>query len=266
MCRMEDVAVKGLVIREVQVGEADKLITLLTPDLGKVTAGVKGAFSLKNKNAASSQLLTYSSFILRKKGERYYVKESSYIENFMNIRYDLERLALANYVCDVANDLAGEQAENPELLQLVLNTLYALAEKQDIPAGQIKGAFEFRLAVQEGFMPDLEGCGKCGKDLSGKGSGGYLLDVMNGMILCGDCSQDERPDGDGGYAGIHLRLSENVIRALRFIEEAGAKKFLSFSLGPADIREFENVCEKYLLNHLGHGFSSLDYYRKIRTN
>ena len=262
---MEDIAVNGLVIREVQVGEADKLITLLTPDLGKVAASVRGAFSLRNRNAASSQLLTYSGFILRKKGERFYVRESSYIENFMNIRYDLERLALANYICDVAYDTATEQDRNPELVQLVLNTLYALSEKQEIPVAKVKGAFEFRLAVQEGFMPDLSGCGKCGGDPDEKGFGKYVLDVMEGMILCRDCMEDRKEllPGDGGYAGIYVPLSGGVLRALRYLEEAEPRRFLSFPIEDRELKEFGNVCEKYLLNHLGHGYQSLDYYRKI---
>jgi DNA repair protein RecO (recombination protein O) len=264
---MEDIAVKGLVIREVQVGEADKLITLLTPDLGRIAASVKGAFSLKSKNAASSQLLTYSSFILRKKGERYYVRESSYIENFMNIRYDLERLALANYICDIAYDIATDTEENPELVQLVLNTLYALSEKQEIPAGKIKGAFEFRLAVQEGFMPDLSCCGRCGREPGGADGGEWALDIMEGMLLCGKCMDEKRellPE-DGDLGGIYAPLPGKVTDALRYLEEAEPKKILAFSLGAKDLPAFGNVCEKYLLNHLGHGFTSLEYYRKIRN-
>ncbi len=261
---MEDIEVDGLVIRETKTGEADKVITLLTSQLGRITINGKGVSSLRNKYAASTQLFSYSTFLLRKKGNFYYIRDAFYIENFMNIRYDLEKLALANYVCDVACDLAPESVEDPELLQLILNTLYAIANMDKLPLEQIKGAFEFRAAVQEGFMPDLSGCGKCGCELNEDST----IDVMNGRMLCKKCRTLVESDMeylmDEG-AKIMIRVSPYVLAALRYIETASLKRFLSFTLDKTELSLFSVVCERYLLNHLEHGFSSLEYYKKIKT-
>lgn len=261
---MEDIEVDGLVIRETKTGEADKVITLLTSQYGRITINGKGVSSLKNKYAASAQLFSYSTFLLRKKGNFHYIRDAYYIENFMNIRYDLEKLALANYVCDVACDLAPESVEDPELLQLILNTLYAIANMDKLPLEQIKGAFEFRAAVQEGFMPDLSGCGKCGCELTEDST----MDVMNGRLLCKKCRTLMESDPeylmDEG-AKIMIRVSPSVLAALRYIETASLKRFLSFTLDKTELSLFSVVCERYLLNHLEHGFSSLEYYKKIKT-
>lgn len=261
---MEDIEVDGLVIRETKTGEADKVITLLTSQMGRITINGKGVSSLKNKYAASTQLFSYSTFLLRKKGNFYYIRDTYYIESFMNIRYDLEKLALANYVCDVACDLAPESVEDPELLQLILNTLYAIANMDKLPLEQIKGAFEFRAAVQEGFMPDLSGCGKCGCELHGD----TTIDVMNGRMLCKKCrtliENDPEYLRDEG-AKIMIRVSPSVLAALRYIETASLKRFLSFTLDKSELPLLAVVCERYLLNHLEHGFSSLEYYKKIKT-
>lgn len=259
----EDIEVDGLVVRETKTGEADKVLTILTGKLGRITVSGKGVSSMKNKYAANAQLFTYSTFQLRKKGGYYYIRDAYFIENFMNIRYDIEKLALANYVGDVVSDLAQEDAEDSELLSLTLNTLYAIANK-DIPLGMIKAAFEFRTAVIEGFMPDLSVCGRCGCEVN---SG--VIDVMNGRVLCEKCrtliENDPEYIRDDSSQKIFIRLTPSVLAALRYIEAAPTKKFISFTLDEGELPLFSVVCERYLLNHIEHGFTSLEYYKKIKS-
>ncbi len=263
MAQTEDLEVDGLVIREVTTGESDKVITLLTAKYGRITITGKGVSSMKNRHAASAQLFSYSTFQLHKRGNFWYIRDTFFIECFMNIRYDVEKLALANYVCDVASDFALENVEDPELLSLTLNTLYAIANLDKIPLDQIKGAFEFRAAVQGGFMPDLYGCGVCGCDDEAE----YSLDVMNGRILCKKCRTLVENDPsfiEDPSAKIFIRITQPVLQALRYIEAAGTKKFLSFTLDKLELSLFSVICERYLLNHLEHGFTSLEYYKNIK--
>lgn len=260
---MEEIDVDGLVLREVKTGEADKILTLLTGKHGKLTINAKGASSLRSKYSSSAQIFTYSTFLLRKRGNFYYIREAYYIESFEKIRYDIEKLALANYICDVANDLSHEELEDEEFLSLVLNTLYALANR-DVPLDQLKGAFEFRAAVQSGFMPDLSGCGRCGCEITED----CTMDVMNGRLLCKKCKtlveNDPEYFTDSSLAKIMIRVSPPVLAAMRYIEAAPPKKFLSFTLDKGELPLFAVVCERYLLNHLEHGFTSLEYYKKVK--
>ena len=260
---MEDIEVDGLVIREVKTGESDKILTVLTAKLGRISISGKGVGSIRSKFASSVQLFAYSTFMLRKKGNYYYIRDAYYIESFMNIRYDIEKLSLAAYVCDVVHDLSPEDMEDEELLPFVLNTLHAIANRDSIPLTQIKGAFEFRAMTLAGFMPDLDECGACGCEISEE----CVLDVMNGRILCKKCRGmiENDPDyiRDEGAAKIMIRLSPAVLMALRYIESAAPKRFLSFTLDEQELPLFAVVCERYLLNHLEHGFSSLEYYKKI---
>lgn len=260
---MEDYEVDGLVLREVKTGEADKVLTLLTGKRGKITVNAKGTASFKSKYAASTQIFTYSTFLLRKRGNFNYIRDTYFIESFEKIRYDLEKLSLANYICDVAFDLAQEDMEDEDFLSLVLNTLYALANR-DLPIELVKGAFEFRAAVQSGFMPDLSACGHCGCELVED----CTMDVMNGRLLCKKCKtlveNDPAYFTDNSLAKIMIRVSPPVLASLRYIENSTPKKFLAFALGKTELALFEVVCERYLLNHLEHGFASLEYYKKIK--
>jgi len=262
--RTDDFEVNGLVIREVKNGESDKIITILTAEYGRITISGKGISSIRNRHAAAARLFTYSTFQLHKRGDFHYIRDTFYLEGFTQLHYDPEKLALANYICDVAGDISLDGTEDPELMSLTLNTLYAIANMDSTPLEQIKAAFEFRAAVQSGFMPDLTVCDGCGCELTEDCS----LDVMNGRLLCRKCRTELENDPayiqDEYSAKIMIRVSPPVLAALRFIAYAPLKKILSFSLDKSELPLLAVVCERYLLNHIEHGFTSLEYYKKIK--
>ncbi len=258
----KELKVKGLVLREVQIGEADKILTLVCDGVGRVDVSGKGVRSLRSPHMAATQIFAYSSFVLRKGKKFYYIAESELVEPFFGLRSDIDRLSLASYIADVALDLIPEGTSDDGLLRLTLNTFYALSEKKQIPFRQIKGAFEMKAADIAGFCPDLGCCLRCGTDYHKE----MYLDVMNGGIVCGDCRTPlilENARIDDGTAMIHLKLTSAVLASLRYIITTDERRFLSFTLPDEELRIFGDVCERYLLDHLEHGFHSLDFYKSM---
>ena len=261
---MEELETKGLVISEVRTGEADKILTLLTAEHGKITVSGKGVASLRSRHMPATQLFSYSSFNLKKTKKYFYIADSDLIEPFFDIRYDVNKLSLANYICEVVDYLAVEEMGEEELLRLALNSLYALANRDGLPEEQIKAAFEMRAAAVSGFEPSLDKCGECGNDET---DGLFYLDVMNGRLICGDCLRSIRGGaGDDRTAKIYLALSPSVLEAIRFTVHAPIGRFLSFQIEDDELKPFAVVCEKYLLSHIEHGFRSLDYYNSLIRN
>ncbi len=261
---MEQISVRGLVVRETPVGEYDKLLTVITEEMGRIVISGKAVRSLKSKHMAATQLFCYSSFVLRKSRGYYYISDSALMESFFGLRTDLDRLALATYLCDVAAEMAVEGVGDEELLRLTLNTLYALANHKHIPTAQVKAAFELRCAAIEGFLPNLTACDVCGAETDTVQK--LFLDVMNGRILCGDCLRNVRHTDDlvdEGTAHIYLRLTHSVLAAMRYIVSVPVSKYLSFTLDETEMPILSRVCEKYLLNHMEHGFYTLDFYKSL---
>lgn len=262
---MEELKTTALVIDEKQIGEADKLLTLLTPEHGKILVSGKGVSSLRSKHMAASQLFCYSNFVLRKSKKYFYIADSDTEECFFSLRFDIEKVALAAYMCDVACDLALENVGDPELLRLMLNTLYALSNKKNLTKEQVKAAFEFKAAVISGFMPLLDGCASCGGEPS---DDTIIFDVMNGSMRCGKCVNVLKKEGldPDGTAEIYLKINRTVLSALRYISEAPLTKFLSFSVPEEDLEVLSRFAETYLISHLEHSFSSLKYYKDLKLN
>ena len=99
---------QGIVLRETNYKEADKILTVLTRDWGKRTVKARGCRRKNSKLTAASQLLVYSELTLSERGEFTTLTEADPLEQFWSVRQDLETLALASYFAEVAEASAQE--------------------------------------------------------------------------------------------------------------------------------------------------------------
>lgn len=265
---MRDTA-DGLVIKEYATGESDKLITVLTADKGKLLISAKGVRSMKSKNMALCRIFTYANFEYYERAGRYWLASGEINDSFYGLNADIEALALASYIVDVANELSGENSPDEILLRVTLNTLYAIENKLR-PLEQIKGTFEFFAAAHAGFSPDVSACDKCGTT----DAEAFYLDVMNGALLCCECVKskklaltDEIPEYDRfATKNVLFPLTGEVVMAIRYAISAAPKRLFSFALkSEEDISSFSKAGEIYLQNHLERGFDTLDFYREVKS-
>ena len=259
---MDELRVTGLVVREVDIGDYDKLLTLVTHETGKISVTVKGARSLKSKHVPTSQLYAYAAYVLKRYKQYYYVADSELIESFYDLRTDVAKLALAAYFADVCSDVSVEDQPDEPILRLTLNALYALA-RSVAPDTQIKAAFELKAMALAGFCPDLSGCARCQKSEADD----MYLDIMNGALVCRDCRgayERKKTADDEATASIYAHISPAVLEAMRRVAYSDQKKLLSFSLDGDSLEEFALVCEKYLVNQMEHDYYSLDFYKSVK--
>ena len=251
---------RGLVLAETAWGENDKLLTVLTAEAGKIPVLLKGGSSLKNRSGGACLPMCCSEFVTADRGGRPWVREASEVESFSHLRSVLEDSALAIYMCDVANEVCVENGDEAEMLQLMLNTLYAL-DRGIRDRTLLRAAFELRVAAVCGFSPDLVGCSECGRGESGT----MYLDVMDGVLHCEECHRKHNNAAAvrEGHTSLVLSLSKSLLDAMRYVCYSEAKRYLLFELPEDEHKVFSLYCEKYLLNHLGRGFSSLDFYKSL---
>ena len=105
----------GIVLRETEYKDNDKLLTILTRENGQVTAKARGVKSRTSKLRAGCQLLTFSEFTLLDYQGRYLVTEAVPKEMFPRLREDVELLSLASYFAQVTEAISQEDAPDPEM-------------------------------------------------------------------------------------------------------------------------------------------------------
>ena len=147
----------GLIVKESNVGEYDRLVVALTRHRGLITAFAPGARRLKNRNASSTGLLCYSNLTFFRGKDTYKVDEASAIEVFFPLRSDIVKLSLAQYFCELCLCLAPEGAPAEDFLRLTLNSLHFLS-KDGRPPLLLKSVMELRMLTLSGYMPDLLAC------------------------------------------------------------------------------------------------------------
>jgi DNA repair protein RecO (recombination protein O) len=252
--------VRGLVIRTTDINESDRLVTIFTEQKGVVTALAKGARSLKSRKMASTMQFCYGDFVLVPRGDKFWIKETSLIESFFDIRSSLEGLALAGYVVEVLADVAVAEAEL-ELLRLCLNSLYAIASGK-YSLNKVKAAFEIRAASILGFMPDVLSCQLCDEK-----HGEFFFNVMGGFIECFKCHSDAQsahtevnPEHESHIVCI---LSESAKIALGYCIHTPLERLFSFNIPDEDMLLLSRATEEYLVNHLERSFKTLEFYKEI---
>ena len=242
---------EGLILTDMTVGDSDRLVTVLTRNSGILRAFVRGAKNLKNLNFAPTQPFCYSHLSIYKGKSSYVIDEARLIRSFYNNRFDLQRLALAQYMCELAIKNIPENTYSSDLLDLMLNCLHVLTGT-DKPTELIKTVFEIRFAVLSGSMPDIIYCSGCGK----YDSDTMFFDYANNRLLCSDCIRDEQTV---------CMLSRGAVTAFRYIALAEPKKIFSFTLSDGSLRQLSDCAEKYILSISDTRFHTLDYYKQIQS-
>ena len=239
----------GIVLREIEYKDSDKLLTVLTQELGKRTFRARGVKSSRSRLKSACQLLAYSEFTVLETHDRYVITEAVTQEMFPELRQDIELLSLASYFVQLTDAVAQEGDEAAELLSLLLNALDALA-KLKRPQTLVKAVFELRLACISGFLPDLRGCAVCGRDDSDR------FNITQGVLQCSNCQS-------AGLEGIRMPVSAGTLAAMRFIAAGDPKRLFSFRLSEQSLRELNNITESYLSMRLERGFYTLDLYKSL---
>ncbi|MBQ4324624.1 MAG: DNA repair protein RecO [Clostridia bacterium] len=256
----KDTEVHGLVVSCTDIGERDRMLSLLTAEAGLISVFAGGAKQLKNRYMAATQPFCYGKYLLSASGGKYTLKEVDLEETFYELRTGLGEAALASYVCEVISYTGTEQPDDA-LLRLTLNTLYAISNKL-YPLSHIKCAFELRLSCLLGFMPDVEGCAYCAKT-----DGEFVLHIAKGHLVCGECrgtlaAREAREEGEDN-ASICL-ISEGVRHSIRYIVNAPVNRLFSFRLTKEeDHMLLARAAEEYLAWHTDKHYQTLDFYKQV---
>ena len=241
--------VKGLVLRTAEYREADKMMTILTAEGGKISASASGARRKGSRLAAASQPFTYAEFTLFSNHGRYSVNAAETLEQFFGLGQELEKLALASYFSELLEETSDEDVASPDMLRLGLNALYALS-KQLYPDVLVKSAFELRLMALAGYAPQLAACAGCA---CGEGA---VFDVKNGVLLCSACAALHP-------GGAHAPLTPGMLGAMRYILGADLKKLFSFHIGEEELSALAALTERYVSVQLDRGFKTLSIYHSL---
>lgn len=220
---------RGVVLRTHRLGEADKIVSLLTEGRGKVRAVAKGVRKTKSRFGARLEPMTHVALQLYEGRELDTITQAETVETFRAVREDLDRVARAGALLEVVDQIAREGEANGALYRMLLGALRSLAA-QDSPV--LVAGFYWKLLSQEGFHPMLEACASCGDDDATL----VAFDLAEGGALCGSCRRG-------------VPMSAPALALLREVLGGGLARALTVPASPATA-EVEALATRALEIHL----------------
>lgn len=203
---------QGIVLRSHDYRENDRVLTLLTPGRGRVTATLRGCRKIKSPLMAAGALFTMGEFVTFKGKGHELVTSFTLGDSFYPLRSDITLLTYASLLLSAAEAAAQEEEGAEHLFILLARSLTRLSYSK-YPPDAVTAAYLIHLSRIEGFKPRLNHCAVCERALSSK-DGGWL-DAETGGLTCGECA--------GGMPG-HLRLNPAQIQWLRDVLLRGIDK------------------------------------------
>jgi len=234
----------GIVLSARDLGETDRVLSILSRERGKISAVAKGAKRPTSKLAASSQPFCYAAFQFAEGRNLDVVTQGVPRNAFYPIRASLQKIAYASYFGELVNAFTEERSPSPRLFDLLLAALSALTSAADDSGlAVLARAFELRLLALSGYAPQLTSCSSCGRKVSG---GAFLSNAVGGLV-CPGCAAE----GDAARY-----LSAGALAAMRLLARSSPAVLPPIGLTRAQVAQIEAGLRAYIEYHLD---------RKIRS-
>jgi DNA repair protein RecO (recombination protein O) len=251
MTKPRNYQTEAIIIKKTKLGEADRILTLYTPHLGKIQGIAKGVRRPRSKLAGHLELLTHSQVSLARGRNLDTITGSQTINSFLPLKTELELSAHALYAIELVDQFTADQIENYPLFQLLLETMHHLCQAGDNEL--VLRYFELHLLNEVGYRPQLQQCVSCRS---------ILEPVTNsfcssaGGILCPNCRQTQP---------LTYPLSVNALKVLRLLQSSNYTTVGKLKMNPELSHELNEVMKdylKYLLEREVKSAAWLDTLRK----
>ncbi len=240
---------EGIVLRSRPLGEADKVLTLLTRDKGKMEAVARGARRPRNRLVGAAQPFSYLKVLIFTGKSLPQLSQAEIIRSFIAIRDNLVKTAYASYWMEILDHLLPWEEGNPELFLFTLAALTVL-EKCEDPA-LLSRAFELRVLQYLGYTPQLAACACCG-ETPGDLPGGFS--PPDGGVVCQACKTEARN---------LLPLSQDGLASMNRLLAADLRSVVHWELPPSRQREIEGALTAFLEYRMEKPLKSLTFLRSI---
>ncbi len=227
---MATTKISGIVLAENNMGDYDKMLTMLTPNFGKISCTAKGARRPKSSLLAGTQLFCFGEYLMYKGTSTYHINSCEIIEMFYKIRTDLDKLKYAIHINKIIIDVTEENENCFNILQLLLNTLYTISET-DKSLELTLSIFKMRLLCILGFTPRILSCTNCKEKEKIK-----YFSIKDNGFKCEKCGKQDKSS---------IEISESTKNAIKYVVTAPSKKIYSFNLKDNALKEFDLIANIY---------------------
>jgi len=241
---------EGVVLKRIDLGEADKILTLYTPGAGKLRAVAKGVRRPGSRLGGHVDEFTYADMLLARGRELDVVTQSQTLDPFRRMREELWRVSYGYYVSELVDSFTEERIGNQPLFDLLVESYRWLAERTDLFT--VVRFFELHLLDLVGYRPELGRCVRCRSEVQPEAN--YFSPQLGG-VLCPACGQVE---------AVASPISLNGLKVLRYLQRTNSPPSNGLRLDSATRREVESTTRSYIEYLLERQVKSTAFLDRLR--
>ena len=239
-----------IVLRHQNLGEADRVLSLLTPERGKVRAVAKGVRKLLSRKAGHLELFTRSKLLIARGRGMDIISQAEMVEPYLGLRDDLVRVSYASYFAELSDNFVGEGDENRAIYDLLSAGLGWLCTDDDLRL--TARYFELRMLERAGFMPELHKCMVRGEAIVAEDQ---FFSVADGGVVCPACGH-EHPRA--------RQITLGALKVMRYMQSRDYHAVSQLKLRGALHKELENLLTNALTFNLERRMKSAAFIRRLR--
>lgn len=244
---------EAVVLKRSDFGEADRLLTIYTPELGKIRVIAKGVRKPTSRKSGHVELFTHAQLLIARGRNLDIVTQAETIHAFRPLREDLLRLTYACYVAELLDRFVEEGIENQPLFDLLLAVLHWLEESSDLAL--TARFYELRLLALVGYQPQLFHCVNCQAAIEPVAN---FLDPDRGGVVCPRCGQSAQG------SRVVKPISLNALKVLRFLQTHDYDTCTRLRISAGLHRELETMMQHYITYILERNLRSVSFLRLLR--
>lgn len=241
---------EAIVLRQQNLGEADRVLSLLTPEHGKIRAIAKGVRKPLSRKAGHLELFTRSRVLVARGRDMDVISQAELVEPYLPLRDDLVRISYASYFAELVDSFVGEGDENRAIYNQLAAGLGWLCKASNLRL--TARYFEVRVLARAGFKPELRNCVLGGERINAEDQ---FFSFADGGVVCPACAQDHpraRP------------LSMGALKVLHYMQTRDYASVEKLRLRPALQRELEHLLSSALTYNLERRPKSTAFIHRLR--
>jgi DNA repair protein RecO (recombination protein O) len=241
---------EALILHRSDFGEADRLLNVFTPRLGRLRLLAKGVRKPSSRKAGHVEPFTHVNLLVARGKTLDLVSQADILEPFRQLHEQLERASLAYYVAELITTFTEEHDENAPLFDLTRATLRSLSDARD-PLLALR-FFELRALGLLGYQPQLHFCVTCQVSLEPVTN---YFDPSAGGVLC-------PRHGEGVNTALPLALA--TFKVLRYMQTQPWEQVAGLQLKPETHLDLESVLQRFLVYVLERRLKSVEFIHRLR--
>lgn len=241
---------EAIVLRRKDFGEADRILTLFTPESGKIRAVAKGIRKPRSRKAGHLELYTRSNLFLARGREMDIITQAVTVEAYRPLREDLLRSTYGSYCVELLDKFTPDEAENKPLYDLLARALGWLAEARDLALAT--RYYELQLLGMAGYQLELFQCVVGGEKIEAQDQ---FFSPADGGAVCPTC-------GEARAGAFPISLS--TLKVLRFMIRSPYESLRELKLSASVHAELERVTQRTITYHLERHLKSAAFLKHVR--